>query len=102
MTSVHRTGYIHTMKTFKVASSRIENETEICNTCVRPANSPYRYTRTNAYGKPKTRGCIASCHDVHVRYSTDASWVAKKRYRLPKWITDARNAMLLFERVSID
>ena len=77
----------------KVASSRIENGIEICNTCVRPVGSPYRYQTANGQ-----RGCIASCHDINVRYSTDANWVTKKRYRLPKWITEARGKIVNFER----
>jgi hypothetical protein len=81
--------------TFKVASSRIENGQEVCNTCVRPADNPYRYRTADG-----ARGCIASCHDVHVRYSTDAGWVTKKRYRLPKWITEARRKIENFERSS--
>ncbi len=80
-------------RTFKVASSRMENGQEVCNTCVRPAHAPYRYTVNGV-----TRGCIASCHDMHVRYSTDADWVTKKRYRLPKWITEARGKIVGFER----
>jgi len=86
------------MKTIKVQSSRVENEQEICNTCVRPVNLPYRYKASDG----STRGCVASCHDVHVRYSTDADWVTKKRYRLPKWIIEARRAIgPMFERVAI-
>jgi hypothetical protein len=81
------------MKTFKVMSSRIENGIEICNTCCRPAHSPYRYKTEDG-----RRGCIASCHDVYVRYSKDADWVSKKRYRLPKWITEARAKIVNFER----
>ena len=71
----------------------MENGIEICNTCVRPIDKPYRYNTND--GK---RGCIASCHDTHVRYSKDADWVTRKRYRLPKWITAARNKIVNFER----
>lgn len=74
--------------TFKVASSRMENGQEICNTCICPVSKPFRYATVK--GK---RGCIATCHDAHVRYSTDADWVSKKRYRLPKWITAARASL---------
>ncbi len=86
------------MKSFKVASSRTEDGQEICNTCVRPVHAPYRYKMPDG----STRGCVASCHDVHVRYSTDADWVTKKRYRLPKWITEARNKIENFERCQYD
>lgn len=89
------------MRSFKVQSSRVENGVEVCNTCVRPADKPYRYTYTDSYGKPITQGCIASCHDKHVRYSNDADWVSKKRYRLPKWITEARAKISNFERCII-
>lgn len=79
---------------FKIASSRIENGQEICNTCVRPVASPYRYRLANG----DVCGCVASCHDRFVRYSMDADWVSKKRYRLPKWITAARGKIEGFER----
>jgi hypothetical protein len=83
-----------TVKSFKVASSRIENGQELCNTCVRPVSNPYRYRTDKG-----TRGCIASCHDQFVQYSTDADWVSNKRYRLPKWIAEARRAIgPMFER----
>lgn len=82
------------MKTLKVQSSSVENGQEICNTCVRPVAAPYRYK--NAAGQQ--RGCIASCHDVHVRHNTKPNWMAA-RYVLPKWITECRNKIANFERV---
>ena len=75
----------------------MENGIEICNTCVRPIDKPYRYNTNDG-----ERGCIASCHDTHVRYSKDADWVTNKRYRLPKWITVARNKIVNFERWGIN
>ena len=80
----------------RVQSSRIENGREICNTCVRPASQPYRYK--DAQGNE--RGCVASCHDVHVRHNANPNWCARTRYVLPKWITAARRAIAYFERVS--
>jgi hypothetical protein len=76
----------------KVKASRIENGIEICNTCVLPADTPYRYTYINQFGKPETRGCVSECHDVHVRTNTKPNWMAP-RYAMPKWITDCRRAM---------
>ena len=80
-------------KSFKVASSRIEDGREICNTCGREASKPYRYRTPDGQ-----RGCIASCHDSYVRFSRDADWVTNKRFRLPKWITEARGKIENFER----
>lgn len=80
------------MKTFKVASSRIENGREVCNTCGHDASNPYRYRTERG-----ERGCIASCHDVHVRHNTKPNWMAP-RYLLPKWITEARRKIMNFER----
>jgi hypothetical protein len=85
-----------TRKTIKVASSRIENGQEICNTCVCPVNAPYRYQTVNGQ-----RGCIASCHDVHIRRNANPGWMSKTRYVLPKWITEARSKIVNFERVTI-
>jgi hypothetical protein len=78
----------------KVKSSRMENGQEICNTCVRPIGEPFRYTDH----KGQIRGCIASCHDVHIRRNTNPDWVGKTHYVLPKWITDARRSIVNFER----
>jgi hypothetical protein len=80
----------------KVASSRIEDGREICNTCIRPVETPYRYRTPSG----ETRGCIASCHDRHVRRNTKPDWI-KARYVLPKWITEARNKVVNFERVTV-
>lgn len=85
------------MRTAKVQSSRIENGQEICNTCVRPTNSPFRYKTE----KGEERGCIASCHDVHIRHNTNPNWVGKTHYVLPKWITAARHAIKNFERFEL-
>ena len=82
--------------TFKVKSSRIENGQEICNTCVRPVQTPYRYDVEGRHGKEQ-RGCVASCHDVFVCRSTKPNWMSP-RYVLPKWITEARRKMVNFER----
>ena len=78
----------------KVQSSRIENGQEICNTCIRPVDRPYRYKDSQG----NERGCVASCHDVHVRRNTKPNWMAP-RYVLPKWITEARRNIANFERV---
>lgn len=82
-----------TTTTFKVKSSRMENGVEICNTCCRPADQPYRYKNS----KGETRGCVASCHDKHVATNTRPNW-REARMVLPRWITDARRAMPMFER----
>jgi hypothetical protein len=71
----------------KIQASRIEDGIEICNTCVRPADKPYRYQHNG-----EERGCVAPCHDVHVRRNTNPGW-AKPRYVLPKWITACRKAI---------
>jgi hypothetical protein len=84
-------------KTFKVKSSRIEDGQEICNTCVRLVDKPYRYKTPSG----ETRGCVASCHDVHVRRNANPAWMSRKRYVLPKWITEARRNIANFERVVI-
>ena len=76
----------------KIQSSRIENGQEICNTCGRPADKPYRYDYNG-----HQRGCIASCHDKHIRRNTKPNWMAP-RYVLPKWVTEARHAIKNFER----
>ena len=80
----------------KVQSSRIENGIEICNTCVRPVDKPYRYKTEDG-----ERGCVASCHDVHIRRNTNPNWMNKTHYVLPKWITTARKAITKFERISL-
>lgn len=67
--------------------SRVENGVEVCNTCVHPADSPYRYE--TAKGE---RGCISKCHDVHVRHNTKPNWMSP-RYVMPKWILEARKAI---------
>lgn len=82
------------MKTFKVASSRMEDGKEICNTCCRPADAPFRYDTTKGQ-----RGCVASCHDKHVARNTKPNWM-KPRMVLPVWITAARRAMPNFERAA--
>jgi hypothetical protein len=78
----------------KVKSSRIENGQEICNTCIRPVNEPFRYKDSNN----EIRGCVASCHDVHIRRNTNPTWVNKTHYVLPKWVTEARRNIKNFER----
>lgn len=83
-------------KTMKIKSSRMENGIEICNSCQRPSDSPYRYETF----KGETRGCVASCHDKHVAHNTNPNWMAP-RMVLPKWITEARRAMPMFERASV-
>jgi len=72
----------------RIKSSRIENEQEICNTCIRPVSDPFRYKTHDGL----VRGCVAECHDIHVRTNTKPSWMAP-RYVLPKWITAARTAI---------
>lgn len=69
-------------------SSRIENGQEICNTCVRPVENPFRYRTHDGL----ERGCVAECHDVYVRHNTKPNWMAP-RYVLPKWITECRAAL---------
>ena len=81
----------------RVKSSRIENGQETCNTCGRPADSPYRYQYTDAHEKRVERGCIASCHDVHVRVNTKPNWMAP-RHVMPRWILAARKAIKNFEQ----
>ncbi len=80
--------------TLKVQSSRTENGVEICNTCCRPADQPFRYKTS----KGETRGCVASCHDKHVAVNTKPNWMAP-RMVLPTWITAARRGMPMFERM---
>lgn len=81
----------------KVNSSSFQDGIEICNTCTRPVDNPYRYEYLNRYGKPEIRGCVASCHDKHVAHNTKPNWMAP-RMVLPKWITEARSKMPMFER----
>lgn len=81
----------------KVRSSRIENGREICNTCGQLVDKPFRYIDHNG----KTRGCIASCHDVHIRHNINPNWVKKTHYVLPKWITTTRRAIVNFERFEV-
>ena len=74
----------------RVKASRIENGVEICNTCIRPVESPFRYKTWDG----KTRGCVSECHDVHIRQNTKPNWM-KPRYVLPKWVTECRSALKL-------
>lgn len=82
-------------KTIKIASSRIEGGIEICNTCCRPADAPFRYRREDG----SERGCIASCHDKHIAKNAHPVWRAPLM-RLPSWITHTRRQMLNFERMT--
>ncbi len=75
--------------------TRVQSSTDgICNTCVRPADSPFRYKTRSG----ETRGCIASCHDPYVAHNTRPNWMAA-RMVLPQWITRARRAIPHFERL---
>lgn len=76
----------------KSKASRIEHGIEICNTCVRPVDKPYRYTIIDVRGHRQECGCVSECHDVHVRQNTKPNWMAA-RYMLPKWVTEARAAI---------
>ena len=72
----------------------MEDGVEVCNACVRPASSPYRYS--TAQGE---RGCVARCHDAHIRRNTKPGWMSP-RYVLPKWVTEARRQITtLHERL---
>ena len=88
--------YMNDTQTIRVKSSRIENGVEFCNTCCRQAATPFRYK--DSWGRE--RGCVASCHDAHVARTTKPKWMAP-RMVLPKWITDARRAMPMFERAKV-
>lgn len=77
----------------KCKSSRMQDGEEICNTCVQPADKPYRYKTDKG-----ERGCIATCHDKHIRVNANPNWVTRTRYILPKWITEARSKIPNFER----
>jgi len=76
-------------------ASRIENGVEICNTCVRPVDQPFRYKDSQG----RERGCVSKCHDVHVRHNTKPNWMAP-RYVMPKWITDCRRTIQQIEQVA--
>jgi hypothetical protein len=70
-------------------ASRIENGKEICNTCIRPVNQPFRYK----YSQGRERGCVSTCHDLYIRRNVNPSWMSRTRYTLPKWVTEARRAI---------
>ena len=80
------------MRTFKVKS-----ETDgRCNTCCRPVASPFRYKTADG----KERGCVASCHDAFVAANARPAW-REARMVLPTWISEARRAMPMFERLEL-
>ncbi len=50
----------------KIKASRIENGVEICNTCVKPVNQPFRSSVRDGLYYKVDAGCVSKAHNGHI------------------------------------